>query len=112
MILAKYNTTTIELPDGTSVDAARRALQITYPELATADVDTNTHGVIEFKVKSGKKGASIIAKYNTTEIELPVGTSVEAARRALQATYPELAQAEVVTTANGFEFKVKSGKKG
>lgn len=50
--------------------------------------------------------------YNDNTLTLPEGTTVEDARNALKAIYPEIANAEAVETDDGIEFKVQAGKKG
>ena len=51
--------------------------------------------------------------YNDNVLNLSEGTTVEEAREALTPIYPELANAEGVTDANGdITFTVVAGKKG
>lgn len=50
--------------------------------------------------------------YNDNALTLPEGTTVEDARNALKAIYPEIANAEAVEVDGGIEFKVQAGKKG
>mgnify|MGYP005749228613 CR=1 FL=1 len=110
-IAAVYNGSRIELPVGTTPEAAKEALKSIYPELANATV-TLRGNEFHFEVRSGTKGSGMAAVYNGSRIELPAGTTAEAAKDALKSIYPELANASVVTRGNEFHFEVRSGTKG
>lgn len=110
---AIYNGTSITLPAGTTADAAKSALAQIYPELANATASYNAAtDTVTFSVQSGTKGSGVFAVYNGSRIALPVGTTPESAKEALQSIYPELANAQVVLRGNEFHFEVRSGTKG
>lgn len=111
---AIYNGTTIDLPAGTTAEAAKEALKQIYPELANARAVQNGD-TITFQVQAGTKGSAssgAVAVYNGTRIDLPAGTTPEQAKEALKQIYPELANASVELRGSEFHFVVRAGTKG
>lgn len=50
--------------------------------------------------------------YGSNTIEVPEGTSIEDIKAGLKSIYPEIANATVSETEDGYKFEVKAGTKG
>lgn len=108
-----YKENVVNLPDGTSAEEAKTILSAIYPEVANATAEETDEG-LKFVLNAGTKGSDEIRfRYNDTEINLPAGTTADAAREVLSQIHPEIANATADTKEDGtVVFSVQSGKKG
>lgn len=107
-----YGDTTLEVPAGTDITALKAAMAENFPELKNADVVTSGNE-IRFSAKAGTKGADeLTVIYGDTTLQVPAGTDITALKAAMAENFPELKNADVVTSGNEIRFSAKAGTKG
>ena len=114
MKIYRYGSESIEAPANLSAAEVKDAWSEAYPELENADIVTTETGA-EFVVRGGTKGSDDevkIYRYGSESIEAPANLSAAEVKDAWSEAYPELENADIVTTETGAEFVVRGGTKG